>query len=69
MFAMSVLHQPNDLDGRRLVKLLLMILATSLLLSACASRTCHIQRVPMFWVDGSISTITLTTCHPTVKRS
>jgi uncharacterized lipoprotein YajG len=47
---------------------LLLILAYLVLLSGCALRTCHTQQVPMFWVDGSTSSITVTTCHPNLKR-
>jgi uncharacterized protein YceK len=42
---------------------LLLILSTLVLLSGCASRVCHIRHVPMFWVDGSTSSITVTTCN------
>jgi len=48
---------------------LLLILAHVALLSGCAWRTCHTRQVPMFWVDGSTSTLTITTCHPVFKRS
>jgi hypothetical protein len=42
---------------------LLLILSTLMLFSGCASRVCHIRLIPMFWVDGSTSSITITTCN------
>ena len=45
--------------------LAILVLLTALcLLSGCAARACHVQSVPMYWADGSESTMQVTVCAP-----